>query len=239
MRDDLPRLDSLLRLWGICSRRQCRTMAAEGRITLDGVPVTDPSVRCRPDAVILLDGIPVTPAEPRVLMLNKPAGYVSVRAADTPYPPLFDLLAGEGEDLFAVGRLDAATDGLILLTNDGALCERLMRPEHAVPKLYEAELDRPIPPDASEKLTAGVILPNGTVCRPARLEILSPRLVRLRVTEGKCHEVRRLIRACGARVGRLTRLSIGPLSLDPTLIPGQWRELSAQEISSLTASISY
>ena len=228
------RLDALLRGWGAATKKQVRQLAAEGRIMVDGIPAENGSQQCSPNASVTIDGAPVQPKAPVTLMLHKPAGYASV-ASGTDYPSVFSLL-GEGERdlaLFAVGRLDADTSGLLLLTNSGALSEGITRPERAVPKTYRVTFDRPLCENAAERLAAGVVLPNGTRCRPAELTVTGERSALITVTEGKYHEVKRLIRACGAYVATLHRTAIGGLSLDPALQPGAYRPLTEGELASL------
>ena len=228
------RLDTLLRGWGAATKKQARQLIAEGRITVDGVPAEDGSQRCSPGVSVSIDGTPVRPGEPVTLMLHKPAGYASV-SSGTDYPSVFSLL-GEGERglaLFAVGRLDADTSGLLLLTNSGELSERISRPERAVPKTYSVTCDRPLCENAAELLAAGAVLPNGTRCRPAALTVTGERSALITVTEGKYHEVKRLIRLCGAYVSTLRRISIGGLALDPALKPGEYRPLTEEELALL------
>ena len=228
------RLDVLLRRWGIAGKQEIRELAAQGRITVGGQVVTDAAWDCVPDSVITLDGRVLQPKEPLTLMMNKPAGTVCVSGV-SPYLSVFSLLSGDAADcaLFAIGRLDADTEGLLLLSNDGALCDRIARPEQALEKTYQVTFDRPLIPDASERLKTGILLPNGTQCRPARLMLTGTQSALITVTEGKYHEVKRLIRACGARVASLRRISIGGLTLDPGLPLGGYRPLRPEEIVSI------
>lgn len=232
MNEEAVRLDTLLRGWGAATKKQVRQLIAEGRITVDGVPAEDGAQRCFPNAAVSIDGTPVQPREPMTLMLHKPVGYASV-SSGTDYPSVFSLL-GERENglaLFAVGRLDADTSGLLLLTNSGEVSEQISRPERAIPKTYRVTYDRPLRENAAEILAAGAILPNGTRCRPATLTVTGERSALITVTEGKYHEVKRLIHLCGAYVAALHRVSIGGLTLDPTLQPGEYRPLTEGELA--------
>ena len=232
MNTDTVRLDTLLRSWGAATKKQTRQLTAEGRITVNGVPAESGAERCFPHAEIRIDGTPVSPREPVTLMLHKPAVYASV-SSGTDYPSVFSLL-GEGERglaLFAVGRLDADATGLLLLTNSGEVSERIARPERAVSKTYSVTYDRPLCKDAAERLAAGAVLPNGTRCRPARLTVTGEKSALITVTEGKYHEVKRLIHLCGAYVATLHRVSIGGLRLDPALKPGEYRPLTEGELA--------
>lgn len=230
----MTRLDSLLRAWGYATRKEVRELVSEGRITLDGIVVTDAAVQCGDDCEIAIDGKVLEKRASLTLMLNKPAGYVCT-ADEGLYPTVFSLLKdGDRERaLFAVGRLDADTEGLLLLTNDGGLCDRIIRPESEIEKVYEVKFDRPLIPDAAEKLRQGITLPEGVSCRPAYFESTGEKSGRITVCEGKYHEVKRLIRACGAQVAALKRVSIGKLKLDENLAPGEYRQLSAEDISLL------
>lgn len=206
-------------------------MAAKGLVFLNGKAVTDVSVKVRQNDIICINGSVVPSAEPVTIMMNKPAGYSSV-GGESVHPTVFTLLGKEfsGKALFCIGRLDAATEGLLLLTNDGALCEKIIRPEGGIKKKYLVKTDRPLCHDAAGLLAGGARFPNGDTCRPAVLEELSPLYYYITVTEGKYHEVRRMVRLCGAMTDRLTRVSIGKLMLDPALGPGECKRLTDDDI---------
>ena len=135
--------------------------------------------------------------------------------------------------LFAVGRLDKDTEGLLLVTDDGALSHALMSPSRHVSKVYEAEFDGMLVPDAAERFGAGLTLRDGTVCRPALLELLPDGRVRVTLHEGKYHQVKRMIAACGATVTFLKRVQLGGVRLDESLAPGEFRELTEEELGAL------
>ena len=135
--------------------------------------------------------------------------------------------------LFAVGRLDKDTEGLLLVTDDGALSHALMSPTRHVSKVYEAEIDGELVPDAAERFASGLTLRDGTECRPATLEQLPDGRVRVTLHEGKYHQVKRMIAACGATVTYLKRVQLGNVRLDERLAPGEFRELAAEELASL------
>jgi len=230
------RLDALLRGCGAADKKTVRELVSRGGILINGSPAESAAQRVSDGDEILVDGKPLERRGSITLMLNKPTGYVSV-AGESLYPSVLSLLREEDARLalFPVGRLDADTQGLLLLTNDGSLCERIIRPEAGIKKRYLAGLDRPLPDSAEDILKNGAVLPNGTKCLPAELERVGERSVIITVCEGKYHEVKRLVRACGARVGTLKRLSIGGLELDESLAPGQYRALSAEEIAEIFA----
>ena len=230
----MKRLDSVIRARGYYSRREVRQLVSENRIKVNGEECSDAAMQIAENAAIELDGVLLDERNSITLMLNKPAGYVCTRDSDL-YPTVFSLLGGEyaHRALFAVGRLDADTEGLLLLTNDGDICDRILRPENEIQKTYDVRFDRPLCEGAADMLRAGVTLPEGVSCRPAYLVPTGERSARITVCEGKYHEVKRLIRACGAQVGALKRTAIGALSLDGSLRTGEYRELSAQEIALL------
>lgn len=231
MIDGEIRLDRLIRSWGYASKRQVSALVSEGRISLNGAAVTAGSVMCLPGDTIAIDGNILVPRAPVTLMMNKPKGYVCVYG-DARYPSIFTLLEPEYADcaLFPIGRLDADTEGLLLLTNDGELSEKTARPEAGIKKTYFLTTDRPIPQCAENILRSGVTLTGGAVCAPAELKRMGEREAYLTISEGKYHEVKRLIRAAGARVKSLKRVSIGSLRLDPALPSGAARPLTDDEI---------
>lgn len=230
----MKRLDSIIRARGYYSRREVRRLAAENRIRVNGKLCIDAAMQIDESSEITVDGKRLDERASVTLMLNKPAGYVCTADSEL-YPTVFSLLEGEYAEraLFAVGRLDADTEGLLILTNDGGVCDKILRPENEIQKTYEVSFDRPLCDDAAEKLREGTVLPEGVRCRPAYLEPTGERSARITVCEGKYHEVKRLIRACGAQVAELRRVSIGALWLDNALKAGEYRELSAHEISLL------
>ena len=230
----MKRLDSVIRARGFFSRREVRKLVSENRIKVDGELCTDAAMQIDEGAAIEIDGKLIENRGSLTLMLNKPAGYVCT-AGDGIYPTVFSLLKGEYKNraLFAVGRLDADTEGFLLLTNDGELCDKILRPENEIEKTYAVSFDRPLSIDAAERLREGIMLPEGIRCRPAILEPTGEKSARITVCEGKYHEVKRLVRACGAQVAALKRVSIGALQLDESLAPGEYRELSTDEIALL------
>lgn len=230
----MNRLDSIIRARGYGTRREVRQLVAEGRIKVDGVTAADAAMQAEENCAIEIDGRLIENRASITLMLNKPAGYVCT-VGEGIYPSVFSLLDGEYKDraLFAVGRLDADTEGFLLLTNDGELCDKILRPENAIEKTYEVSFDRPLAPDAAQRLREGITLPEGLRCRPAVLEPTGEKSARITVCEGKYHEVKRLVRACGAQVAALKRVSIGALALDARLKTGEYREISGDEITLL------
>lgn len=234
----LERLDKLLGAQRIGTRREIGTMARRGRITVDGVTVRDAATKVDPAAVsIAVDGRPIRLRQGRYYLLHKPAGVVTA-TRDNFQRTVLDLLPeGERHGLFPVGRLDKDTEGLLLLTDDGDLAHALTAPGRHVDKVYFVRASGQLCADAPARFAAGMTLADGSVCKPAALELLGERdgLTEARVTlrEGKHHQVKRMIAACGGHVEYLKRLQMGPLGLDEGLAPGCWRELTDAEIDLL------
>lgn len=226
----MQRLDKILSDAGVASRKDLRALIRAGRVTVNGAAVTRPEEKFDAAAdAILVDGAPIRPPGPVVVMLHKPAGYVT--STDDPRDPtVLELLPEEFRNLglFPVGRLDKETEGLLLLTNDGALSHRLTSPRRGVEKCYEAVHQGQAGPEDIAAFAAGLTLRDGTVCRPAVLEPLGPGRSRVTVSEGKYHQVRRMLAARGLPVTDLTRISEGGLTLQG-LPRGQCRLLSAAE----------
>ena len=182
-----------------------------------------------------VDGRPIVTEKYLYLMLHKPAGVVS-STQDPRDRTVLDLLPRDlrGRDLFPVGRLDKDTEGLLLLTNDGPLAHELLAPGRHVEKVYYAQVDGELTEEDRAAFAGGLTLGDGTVCRPAGLEILPPAdRCLVTIQEGKYHQVRRMLASRGKPVRYLKRLSMGPLSLDPALPAGAWRPLSLEERANL------
>jgi 23S rRNA pseudouridine2605 synthase len=232
---DGERLQKVLARVGIGSRRACEELIAEGRVSVDGEVATlgrriDPSA-----SRIEVDGalVPVAP-DLVYYLLNKPDDVITT--ADDPQgrPTVMTLVPPEPR-VFAVGRLDRHTEGLLILTNDGALSQLLTHPSHAVAKEYVAEVAGGTPaPGALRLLRQGVELDDGLTA-PAEVGVLAPGVLRLVIHEGRNRQVRRMCEAIGHPVRRLVRTRIGPVR-DVNLTPGQWRTLAQAEVRALAAS---
>jgi 23S rRNA pseudouridine2605 synthase len=225
------RLAKLLAHSGVASRRAAERLVAEGRVTVAGEVVTDPARDVDENSEVAVDGL-VVAAEPReVHALNKPAGVVSTARDTHGRPAVVDLVRSERR-LYPVGRLDADTTGLILLTNDGELAERLTHPRHGVEKVYRV---RPEPPRltkaALRALGEGVELEDGRTA-PARVRQVRSGELEIAIHEGRKRQVRRMCEAVGHRVTSLQRVAFGPLRLGD-LKPGQSRLLSSSEVDRL------
>jgi 23S rRNA pseudouridine2605 synthase len=229
------RLQKLLARAGLGSRRVCEEAIADGRVTVNGEVAR---LGRRVDAtrdVVELDGVPVVVRDDLVYyLLNKPAGYVST-ASDTHGRPTVVELVPPTPRVFPVGRLDADTEGLLLLTNDGELTQRLTHPSFGVVKTYLAEVEGAPAPGTIRRLREGVELDDGPTA-PAQIKVVQRRgattAVELGIHEGRNRQVRRMCDAVGHPVRRLVRTRIGPLR-DATLAPGTWRALTPAEVRRL------
>jgi 23S rRNA pseudouridine2605 synthase len=229
------RLAKFLSSNGVASRREAERIIRAGRVSIGGELVRDPARDVDDGDPVALDGRAVRVERERVVYaLNKPAGVVST-ARDTHGRPTVVSLVPSSPRLYPVGRLDIDTTGLILLTNDGELANRLTHPSFEVPRTYQARLTRaPVSDDAIAKLRRGVTLDDG-VTAPARVRRLAPDTIELTIHEGRKRQVRRMCEAVGHRVLKLERVAFGPLRLG-TIRPGAHRRLTPAEVRRLTLS---
>jgi len=228
------RLAKFLAHAGVASRRAAERLVADGRVRVAGRPVTDPARDVGEGSDVRVDGRAVN-IEPReVHALNKPEGVVST-VEDTHGRATVVGLVPSQRRLYPVGRLDADTTGLILLTNDGELAELLTHPRYGVEKTYRARVDPPLVSERSLRaLRDGVELEDGR-SSPAKARLVAPGLVELTIREGRKRQVRRMCEAVGHRVTALQRTAFGPLRLE-RLPPGESRRLSAAEVERLRAA---
>lgn len=228
---NMERIDKLLALHGFGSRRDVGALIRKGGVTVNGAPVKKADAKIDPERDELrVLGEPVALRRTVTLMMNKPAGVLSA-SRDARAKTVVDLLPPEQyrRGLFPAGRLDRDTEGLLILTDDGDLAHRMLSPKSHVYKLYEAELDKPATKEDAVLFAQG--LQAGELsCLPADLILgPDPRVARLRIREGKFHQVKRMFHAVGKEVLHLRRLEIGALALDPALRPGEARFLSEEE----------
>jgi 23S rRNA pseudouridine2605 synthase len=229
------RLAKYLAHAGVASRRSAETMIAAGRVTLAGEIVTDPARDVDEQSLVALDGEPLAGSEPRVLYaLHKPVGVVSTARDTHDRRTVVELVPSGGLRLYPVGRLDIDSSGLILLTNDGELANRLTHPRFEVPKTYRARLrGAPISNSALDTLRAGVELEDGSTA-PARVRRMGSDTIELTIHEGRNRQVRRMCQAVGHPVLELVRTRFGPLALDG-LASGAHRRLRAAEVERVRA----
>lgn len=220
---------------GVASRRVAEMMIAAGRVSLDGELVTDPARDVGEDAQVCVDGRPLSGPERRATYaLHKPLGVLSTAKDTHGRATVLDLLPDEGLRLYPVGRLDADSSGLILLSNDGELANRLTHPSFEVPKTYRARLGgRAVGEDAVARLRKGVVLDDGPTA-PAQVRRIGEHELELTIHEGRNRQVRRMIAAVGYQVLELRRVRFGPLRLG-ALKQGEHRRLSEQELRALRA----
>ncbi len=234
---DGVRLQKVLASAGLGSRRACEQLIAEGRVTVDGRGVAELGARVDPEtAVVRVDGKRVNLRSDLVyLALNKPRGVLTAMSDPHGRPNVGDLVAHLPQRLFHVGRLDADTEGLLILTNDGEFAHRLAHPSHEVVKTYIAEVPGPVDRSVTRRLTAGIKLEDGPV-RVDDFQVLDVSagraLVQVSLHEGRNHIVRRLLEAVGHPVDKLVRISIGPVRLGDQR-PGTLRELGSGELGEL------
>jgi 23S rRNA pseudouridine2605 synthase len=225
------RLAKYLAHAGVASRRAAEGLIAEGRVTVGGEVVTDPARDVDAASGVAVDGRGVEPEPREVHALNKPAGVVST-ARDTHGRPTVVGLVRSRRRLYPVGRLDADSTGLILLTNDGELAERLTHPRYGVEKVYRARVQPGrVSPRALKALREGVELDDGRTA-PARVRQVAPGLLEIAIREGRKRQVRRMCEAVGHRVVELERVAFGPLGLRG-LEPGKSRRLKEAEVERL------
>lgn len=235
------RLQNVLARRGVASRRHAAALIEAGRVTVGGRPVREPGLRIGADSgEIRFDGRPLPAAAeaPRTLVLYKPRGLIC-SADGLQGRTVCDLVRDLPQRLVPVGRLDKASEGLILLSNDGDLIQRLTHPRHGHPKRYEATVTGRLSADALKQLGAPMEL-DGYVTKPARVEVLrstgSHHVLALTLTEGRHHQVRRLCGRAGLFVTHLLRSAVAGLTLHG-LRPGEWRDLTPAELAALKAPV--
>lgn len=230
------RLDKFVAAQSALSRREARIAIWKGRVTVNGQAVCQPEHPVDTAGEVCLDGRPLLYQPHVYFMLNKPAGIVSA-TRDHAAQTVLDLLPAhcKKSECSPVGRLDRDTTGLLLITNDGDFLHRVISPNRQIEKSYLVTLDGEPPQDLVAAFAAGVVLADGTQCRPAVLERLGERRARVVITEGKYHQIKRMFGTAGLGVTALHRERIGGLPLDPSLPGGGVKELNFQEVSSVFA----
>ena len=227
------RLQKLLSARGVASRRRAEEYLAAGRVTVNGLParVGDRADPERDD--VRVDGKPLPPLAARTyLLLNKPRGYVTTRSDEKGRRTVTGLTAGCGAAVWPVGRLDLDSEGLLLLTDDGDLTQKLLHPSHEVEKEYhvwvEGDVEKALP------ILRGPMALDGVPLRPARVEVVGEGILSVTIHEGRNRQVRRMCAAAGLSVRRLRRVREGSLTLGD-LPSGQWLRLTEEEVRRLKA----
>src|SRR5437867_9682518 len=225
------RLNRFLAAAGVGSRRHCDEVIAAGRVAINGKVCTDFSAQPTSRDHVKVDGKLVHAEPPLTVMLHKPAGFVSTRKDPHARDTIFDLLPKKFSGLFNIGRLDAQSEGLLVLTNDGELAQRLTHPRHKIDKEYEVTLDRRWDPALTPKLLRGIFL-DGQRAQIAQLRTISPTRLRVVLRQGINRQIRRMFHEIGYEVKRLVRIRIGNLRLGD-LPRGHWRALTRRELENL------
>ncbi len=235
----MERLDKILASTGRWSRREVKELVRAGRVTVNGTAARSPEEKYRREGLeLLVDGQSVLCERYTYLMLHKPAGLVSA-TEDPRQATVLDLLPEHLRKigLFPAGRLDRDTEGLLLLTNDGALAHDLLSPRKHVDKTYFVRVEGRLDQSDAEAFQSGMTLGDGLVCLPAGLALLeAPDEALVTLREGKYHQIKRMLAARGKPVRYLKRLTMGPLALDQTLEKGQWRPLEEEELTQLRSA---
>ena len=233
-------LDRLLSRSGLCSRVEAARWIAAGRVRVNGRLVRKPDVWVDPESdAVSLDGRPLGGARPLYIVLHKPKGFLTSRGDPRGRRTVYDLLDGVPAWVFPVGRLDRDTSGLLLLTNDTELGERVTNPRTGLEKLYRVTTKSRVGAEELARLEHGLALEDGPT-RPARARLVGHRgptsVVELALTEGRNRQVRRMFLTLGRPVKELRRIAIGPLELG-TLASGHWRALTHGELRELRARL--
>ncbi|HPR79102.1 MAG TPA: pseudouridine synthase [Candidatus Limiplasma sp.] len=230
------RLQKYLALCGVASRRSAEKMIAEGRVTVDGIAVTEMGHTVTDGQQVCVDGQPVLPeAEKHYLMYHKPAGEVTTVTDPEGRATVLDKFRDYPVRLYPVGRLDYDSEGLLLLTNDGELTEHMLHPSREVEKVYLARVSNQVTPEEAKRLERGVMV-DGRVTSKAKARILSvqPMYTEMMIAihEGRNRQVRKMVESIGHEVVLLRRVRFGPLKLDD-LPRGMWRALTQEEVQAL------
>lgn len=228
------RLDKLLCQMEVGTRSQVKGYIRQGLVAVNGVPAKSGDLNVDESAdCIIFRGQALKYRRFYYYMLNKPRGVVSA-TRDNTAGTVVELLGDRRRaDLFPVGRLDKDTEGLLLLTNDGELAHRLLSPKYHVDKTYLVTMEHALTPEAVRQLEQGVDIGEECLTLPARVETVAERRILLTIHEGKYHQVKRMLQAVGNRVTALKRTAFGGITLEEELQPGQYRELTEQEVAIL------
>jgi 23S rRNA pseudouridine2605 synthase len=229
------RLNRFLAAAGVASRRTADELIAAGRVTVNGKLCTDFHFQPSPTDHVKVDGKLIHPRTPIYVLLNKPPGFVCTRRDPHTTDTIYDILPPKFCSLAYIGRLDAQSEGLLLLSNDGELTQRLTHPRFKIEKEYEVLLDQAAAPDLEQRLLRGVFL-DGKRARAKRVQQISPTRLRLVLEQGINRQIRRMLERFGYRVKTLTRIRIANLWLGD-LPRGHWRTLTKREIHVISSEI--
>lgn len=227
------RLDKFLCDLNIGTRSQVKSFIQKGMVTVNDEIVKKPECKVSENDIVSFQGQTLSGEEYAYYMLYKPAGIISA-TEDNMHQTVLDYFKDEPcKNLYPVGRLDKDTEGLLLITNDGELGHRLLSPKHHIPKTYYVELLKQVNSDDINQLEEGIDIGEKNLTLPAKIQLLTDKTLYITITEGKFHQIKRMFESVDNKVQYLKRISMGELSLDDTLPIGQYRKLSAEEISYL------
>jgi len=231
----LERLQKILAHAGVASRRACEEFILEGRVQVNGVTITELGAKADPRRdSITLNLQPIQKEAPIYILVNKPKGYVTTVKDDQGRPTVMALLSGVEARVYPVGRLDFNSEGLLLMTNDGEMAQRLADPENHIPKIYLVKVHRMPRPETLDEMREGFRL-DGRRLKPCGIEFFDRQdnpWLKITLVEGKNQQIRKMFAAVGHPVHKLRRIQFGPLD-DPFLKPGEWRYLNPQELAAL------
>ena len=232
------RLDKYLAETAQCTRSEAKALLSKGRVQVNGAVCKKGDTQLKESDTVAVDGRALSYQQFVYIMLNKPEGVVSA-STDKRDTTVVDLVgdAYPRRQLFPAGRLDKTSTGFVLLTDDGALAHDILSPAHHVEKQYVVTLDTALTEEMRRGFAAGVTLADGETMAPAGAEPLTDdgKTVLVTLRQGVYHQIKRMFGVYGAGVNGLHRDAIGGLALDPALAPGQWRELSAEEVSKISS----
>lgn len=233
----MERLDKILASQGASSRKDVKEIIKSGRVAVNGKTVRDSSVKISDTDCVSLDGKILTLKKHIYLMLNKPEGIVSASDSKTE-KTVVDLVPDEffRSGLLPAGRLDKDTVGFVLITDDGDFAHRILSPKNHIVKTYEARLAKTLTEEQRQLIQKGIVLSDGTTCLESRIKILEngdASLVAIQICEGKYHQIKRMFAAAGNKVVSLKRTKMGDLELDASLLPGECREITSEELNKI------
>jgi len=232
----MKRIDKFLADLNLGSRSQIKEAIKKGRVQVNHTVIKSPDIKVAETDSVMFDNKEVTVQNYFYFMLHKPAGVISA-TTDEKEKTVLDLIKKPcPKGLFPVGRLDKDTEGLLLITNDGELGHHLSSPRHHIPKTYLVESEIPLSEEAVFQLTEGVDIGEKNLTKPAKIEEIGECLYHLTITEGKYHQIKRMLQAVDNKVIYLKRIAMGNLTLDPQLEKGKYRELTIDEIQYLKDS---
>lgn len=221
------RINRFLAAAGFGSRRACEALVTDGKVSINGHFIRELSTTVEPDDDVRVGGKRAIAIAPVYLLLHKPRGYVCTRSDERERQTIYDLIPARYGSLFHVGRLDKESEGLILLTNDGALSQKLTHPSHSIDKEYEVLLNKPFDRDEIPRLLRGIHLEDGRA-RFESVRVVEPNLIKVVLRQGIKRQIRLMLYRRGYEVKRLMRIRIGKLKME-SLRVGQWRLLKAVE----------